>query len=211
MKNTRFMLATEKTILDLLAGTNPSEYKTLDAAILKNQKYIKKIVSAMPNLSRFLIRDKYICIIYIRPSEDNKESEIKVCTLYDNELNFIKKGTLENIAKYLGLIRNIDYIDVSDIINKPKLFMQICIASGKISPQAIADSLLQDCKNGVKYAQFLVKPKNPIDTICEAEGITRSELAKNVGLKVAVIENALSRGKCSKNVLAALKEVYKYV
>lgn len=211
MKNTRFMLATEKTILDLIAGTSPAEYKTLDATMLKNQKYIKKILSSMPNLSSFLIREEYICIIYIRPAEEGKNTEIKICTLYDNKLNFIKKGTLDNIAKYLGLIRNVDYIDVSNITSKPKLFMQICIASGKILPQAIADSLLQDCKNGVKYAQFLVKPKNPIELICETEGITRSELAKSVGLKVATIENALSRGKCSKNVLAVLKEVYKYV
>lgn len=205
------MLATEKTILDLIAGTSPAEYKTLDAAMLKNQKYIKKILSSMPNLSSFLIRKEYICIIYIRPAEEGRSSEIKICTLYDKDLNFIKKGTLDNIAKYLGLIRNVDYIDVSNIASKPKLFMQICIASGKILPQAIADSLLQDCKNGVKYAQFLVKPKNPIELICETEGITRSELAKNVGLKVATIENALSRGKCSKNVLAVLKGVYKYV
>lgn len=211
MKNTRFMLATERTILDLIAGTNPAEYKTLDAAMLKNQKYIKKILGSMPNLSSFLIKSDYICIIYIRPAEEDRGSEIKVCTLYDKDLNFIKKGTIDNIAKYLGLIRNVDYIDVSNIINKPKLFMQICIASGKVLPQAIADSLLQDCKNGAKYAQFLVKPKNPIDTICETEGITRSELAKNVGIKVAVIENALSRGKCSKNVLDILKKVYKYV
>jgi hypothetical protein len=211
MKNTRFMLATEKTILDLIAGTSPAEYKTLDAAMLKNQKYIKKILSSMPNLSSFLIRKEYICIIYIKPAEEGKNSEIKICTLYDKDLNFIKKGTIDNIAKYLGLIRNVDYIDVSNITSKPKLFMQICIASGKILPQAIADGLLQDCKNGVKYAQFLVKPKNPIELICETEGITRSELAKSVGLKVATIENALSRGKCSKNVLSVLKEVYKYV
>ena len=165
----------------------------------------------MPNLSNFLIKDEHICIIYIRPAKEGCGAEVKICTLYDKDLNFVKKGTLDNIAKYLGLIRDVDYIDVSNIASKPKLFMQICIASGKILPQAIADSLLQDCKNGVKYAQFLVKPKNPIDVICETESITRSELAKNVGLKVSVLENALSRGKCSKNVLDTLKKVYKYV
>ena len=211
MKNTRFMLASEQTILDLLAGANPSEYNTIDAAILKNQKYIKKIVGAIPNLNSFLIQDEYFCMVYIRPAEEGKPSDVKICTLYDKKLNFVKKGSLDNIGKCLGLIRDIEYIDVSDIQNKPKLFMQICIASGKILPQAIADSMLQDCKNGVKYAQFLVKPKNPIDIICNKEGITRSELAKSLDLKVATIENALSRGKCSKNLLATLREVYKYV
>lgn len=218
MKNTRFMLANKETIIDLLNGTSPDSYKTLDANMIckSNYVYIKKTLSKVPNIKDFLINDEYFCLIYMSPSEnDDKSLKIKICSVYDKKFNFIEKGTLKNVAKFLGIIDGTEYVDVSNIESKPDLLLKIIKAympsTLPVTLQEIADEVLKDCKSGKKYAQFLIKPKHPIELICEKEGISRAEISRNTGIGIPSIENSLSTGTCGKKMLEKLRKVYKYV
>jgi len=112
------------------------------------------------------------------------------------------------------------YKSVTDIENKPKLFLQIykswCIHHNfqvreLYTPQELADAVLADAKAGKDYAQFLRLPKNEILIVCEKENITRTELASKLGIKATRLENCISRGKCSKQIKALLKERFNYI
>lgn len=110
-----------------------------------------------------------------------------------------------------------EYIDVRDIESKSDLFLRIYKAAyanklyGFVKPQQLADEVLEDCKNGLGYAQFLIEPENPILTVCRMEKISRSGLAKLLGIRVSRLENCLSRKRCSKSVLKMLAERFNYI
>ena len=234
MKTTKFILANRFAIENLLNGQECNVSEMMNASVIINQRYVKKVFSKIPKLAKYLIDNKYFCIVYFAPKSykidvttfgcekpvyrkglDKSRMQVKICTVYDKDLNFVKKGTLNNMAKFLGIINDSDYEDVSNIETKPELLLKILKAympnTLPRTLQEIADEVLQDCKDGKEYAQILAKPKSPIIEVCDEHGITRSELAKSIGVTVQTIEQCLSRGKCSKNVLKRLKEVYKYV
>jgi len=176
----------------------------------------------------YLIKGKYYFVIYTKlcPCQsaghedvagisfsDCEEEVIKICAIYDKNFNFVRKGTLENMAKALNIIPDVDYVDVSNIESKPELFLKIYkafVGDFAPSPQQMADTALGTAKMGNLSTAFLIKPKNPIDMICEKEGISRSGLSKSTGISVASINNALSRGVCSRFMVAKLRKVYKY-
>lgn len=113
----------------------------------------------------------------------------------------------------------VEYVDVSNIEKNPKLFLKIFKAykanklntDGFATPQDLADEVLEDCKKGLNYAQFLIVPENPILKVCRIEGISRRQLAELINMRVTRLENCLSRKKVSKSVLAALKERFNYI
>lgn len=116
------------------------------------------------------------------------------------------------------------YIDVSNIKEKPELFLKIYDRFQEhykfhknlkfvniLTPQQLAQFVLQDCQKGVDYAQFLVKPENPILIVCRKENLTRKQLAELIGVKVSRLENCLSRGNASKGVRKLLAERFNYI
>lgn len=115
------------------------------------------------------------------------------------------------------------YIDVSNIEKKPELFLriyqayyqEIIIVQGKNpdlkAPQALADCVLNCAKKGQAFAQFLVKPENPILIVCRKENLTRKQLAERIDVKVSRLENCLSRGKASKGIMKLLQQHFDYI
>ena len=223
-KDTELSVVSKNEFMELLEGVSPCYLETIDSKEVKN---IKALIESAPSLrENYLIDEKYYCVVYITKTQveydffgvnsQTESQKVKVCAIYDKDLNFLTKGKLQTVASFMGITSSLDYLDVSNIEKKPKLFLEIykqsmCQRPHDPSPQQLADMVLSDCKNGEKYAQFLRKPKNPLLMVCEKEGLTRSELAERIGITVLLFENCLSRGKCSKGVLEKLRKVYKYV
>lgn len=222
-KDTELTVVKKQEFIELLEGVDPCYFETIDSKEVKN---IKELIQNAPALREMLIDGEYYCVVYITKTQIDYDffgtnskcdsCKVKVCAVYDKDLNFLTKGKLQTVAKFMRLIPDIEYIDVSNIEKNPKLFLEIykqsmCQRPHDPSPQQLADMVLDDCKNGEEYAHFLRKPKNPLLMVCEKEGLTRSELAKKIGITILLFEKCLNRGKCSKNVLEKLRKVYKYV
>lgn len=112
------------------------------------------------------------------------------------------------------------FLDVSNIEKKPKLFLKIYKAWCRhynyqvrelYPPQDLADTVLKEAQQGEEYAQFLRLPENEILTVCKREDITRAELARQLKIPATRLENCISRGRCSKPILALLKERFNYI
>jgi len=222
----RITLASQREVLSLLDRTSIiDEFEIIES---KNIEVFFKNMNIEAK-NDYLVKGKHYFAIYakLKPLQsagceevaginfsDCEEEVIKTCAIYDKNFNFVRKGTLENMAKALNIIPDVDYVDVSNIESKPELFLKIYkafVGDFAPSPQQMADTALGTAKMGNLSTAFLIKPKNPIDMICEKEGISRSGLSKSTGISVASINNALSRGVCSRFMIEKLRKFYKYI
>ena len=81
-----------------------------------------------------------------------------------------------------------------------------------MQPQQLADYTLNEALKGVEWARkVLLKPENPIKTVCKREGLTRPQLAKKIGVKLTLLENYISRDTYTPWLIAVLREYYNYI
>ena len=140
--------------------------------------------------------------------------------VYDTK-GCIKKGNLYTIMDFFDIDSTNNYYDVSNIDEKPELFLDIYKANVLVNTkqfakglttQELADYTLDEALNGSEWAKnVLKKPDNPIKIVCKREGITRPQLARKIGVKLTLLENYVSRGTCSAWLIATLREYYIYI
>lgn len=158
---------------------------------------------------------KCVCVGAI----DKKAQTWKKFMLYDLTGKILVKGNIKTIANALGIDIAMNYKDVDNIEQNPALFLEIYKAISDLNlasfcfpkPQMLADMLYQaatEDKNPIAQ-RVLKKPTNIILTICEKKGLTRSQLAREIGVMPSAIENCLSRESITKTIYNRLMARYK--
>jgi hypothetical protein len=193
--------------------------ESVDVSKMRGTAQLMKFFRQVPNIEKFRINEMYF-VVYFTEEEATcniglfdeplicTSPLIKTCAVYGKHFNFLKKGSFKNMAKFVRVIDDIDYIDVSNIESKPELFLQIYKSKSGITPQELADTVLRECKKGSKHAKFLIKEKPIILRACERYSISRKQLADKIGVKITSIETALSNGRVPKKIEEKIKEVF---
>lgn len=164
-----------------------------------------------------LNRKRYYCVGAFN-TEINKW---KTFIIYDDK-GFVTIGSLGTVMEFFNIDSITNYYDITNIEhNNAPLFLEIYKANVLVNtkvftkdmqPQQLADYTLNEALKGVEWARkVLLKPENPIKTVCKREGLTRPQLAKKIGVKLTLLENYISRDTCTPWLIAVLREYYNYI
>ena len=166
--------------------------------------------------NEYLIKNdkkKYVCICGFNKATQNW----KTFMIYD-KTSCVQKGNLYTVMDFLNIDSTDNYYNVENIEEKPELFLKIYkdrLTAKEIedySPQKLAYYVLDKALSGCEWAKkCLAKPQNPIKIICKREGMTRPQLAKQIGVKLTLLENCISRETCSQQLIETLRKYYNYI